>query len=63
MELKLITTALIQRYIVTSAPNFRRNDMDMKDHFLALPKGERCDLEFSHVDQSLVKKRAERTYS
>ena len=29
-------------------------DMEMKDHFVAMPRAGRCELIFSRVDQSLM---------
>jgi cytochrome P450 len=47
MELKMITAALIKSYEVTVSPTMNPADMAMKDHFLALPKGGKCDLIFT----------------
>jgi len=52
MELKLTTAALVQHYTVNTAPSMRKRDMDLKDHFLAMPKAGRCDLVFSLADRS-----------
>ena len=49
MELKLVTAALILKFDVKVSPTLADSDMDMKDHFLALPKGGRCDLVFSNA--------------
>jgi hypothetical protein len=46
MELKLITAALIKNYEVAVSPTLTDDDMEMKDHFLALPKGGKCELVF-----------------
>jgi cytochrome P450 len=47
MELKLTTAVLILQTVVTVAPSTKDKDMEMQDHFLALPKGEKCDLIFT----------------
>jgi cytochrome P450 len=47
MELKLTTAALIRDYVVAIAENMKKSDMDMKDHFLVLPAGGKCDLVFT----------------
>lgn len=49
MELKLITAALIGSYEVKIAPSMTDDDMTMKDHFLVVPKGGKCDLVFSEA--------------
>jgi cytochrome P450 len=47
MELKMTTAILLLQMVVTLAPSTRDQDMEMQDHFLALPKGEKCDLIFT----------------
>jgi cytochrome P450 len=47
MELKLTTAALVREYVVAIAENMKESDMDMKDHFLVLPAGGKCDLVFT----------------
>lgn len=47
MELKLTTARLVGEYVVTVGDSMRDTDMDMKDHFLVLPAGGRCDLAFT----------------
>jgi cytochrome P450 len=49
MELKLTAATLILQMKVSVAPSTKDVDMEMQDHFLALPKGEKCDLIFVPV--------------
>ena len=49
MELKLTTAALVLQMKVSLAPGTKDEDMEMQDHFLALPKGGKCDLIFVSV--------------
>lgn len=46
MELKLTTAALILQTKVAVAPGTTDDGMEMQDHFLALPKGGKCELIF-----------------
>ncbi|KAK5166454.1 uncharacterized protein LTR77_007997 [Saxophila tyrrhenica] len=46
MELREATSALLLKYSVTAAPETTADSMAMRDHFLVLPKGGRCDLIF-----------------
>jgi len=54
LELKLVTAALVQRYIIAASPTMTKGDMEMQDHFLASPKSGRCDLMFLPVDKSFA---------
>lgn len=49
LELKRITTALISRYSVSAPPWTNEDSMEMRDHFLAMPKAGKCELVFSAV--------------
>jgi cytochrome P450 len=49
MELKLITATLVKNFTIQQAPETTEDCMVMKDHFLALPKGGKCNLIFSRV--------------
>jgi cytochrome P450 len=49
MELKMITASLIKYFDVGVSPTQTDDGMTMKDHFLVLPKGGKCDLVFSRV--------------
>lgn len=49
MELKMITASLLKTYEVTVSPTLTIDDMTMKDHFLGLPKGGKCDLVFTRA--------------
>ncbi len=49
MELKMITAAVVRNYKVDLAWGTTEDSMTMKDHFLAMPKGGRCNLVFSKV--------------
>jgi cytochrome P450 len=51
MELKLTTAALVRDHVVTIAPSMKVSDMDVKDHFLVLPAGGKCDLIFTPYDK------------
>jgi len=46
MVLKLTTVALVKEFKVRKADGMSGEDMEMKDHFLAFPKGKRCLLVF-----------------
>jgi len=46
MELRQVTSALLLKYNVAAASNTTSDSMAMRDHFLVLPKGGRCDLMF-----------------
>jgi cytochrome P450 len=47
MELKLMVATVVKQYYITVAPDMKDGDMDMKDHFLAMPKCGRCNLVFN----------------
>ncbi|KAK5017362.1 hypothetical protein LTR16_001803 [Cryomyces antarcticus] len=49
MELKLVTASVVKRYSVAVASSMEPGDMDLKDHFLAVPKSGRCELVFEKV--------------
>jgi cytochrome P450 len=49
MELKLSTATLVLQAIVKLAPDTSDESMEMKDHFLALPKGHKCNLIFERL--------------
>ena len=49
LELKLLTVALLQRYVVAVSTETTAVGMEMVDHFLASPKAGRCDLIFHPV--------------
>ncbi|RVX72168.1 hypothetical protein B0A52_04372 [Exophiala mesophila] len=46
MELKMITATLLRRFRVKSPSTTTEESMSMKDHFLVIPKGGKCDLIF-----------------
>jgi cytochrome P450 len=46
MELRQVTAAILQKYRVSAAPGTTADSMEMRDHFLVIPKAERCDLIF-----------------
>jgi cytochrome P450 len=49
MELKLITATVVRQFAVELPPSEETDlddGMEMRDHFLAFPKGKRCDLVF-----------------
>ncbi|EXJ67490.1 uncharacterized protein A1O5_09503 [Cladophialophora psammophila CBS 110553] len=52
MELKLITASLINKFSVWLGPNCTDESMVMTDHFLVLPKGGKCEMIFSRVEES-----------
>ncbi|TKA76250.1 hypothetical protein B0A49_03101 [Cryomyces minteri] len=52
MELKLVTASVIKWYSVAVASSMGPGDMDLKDHFLAVPKSGRCELVFEKVVDS-----------
>lgn len=47
LELRRITTALVSRYAVSAPAYTNEGSMEMRDHFLAMPKAGRCELVFS----------------
>jgi hypothetical protein len=47
MELKLIVATVVKQYRIALGDIMKLGDMDMKDHFLALPKGGKCDFTFT----------------
>ena len=49
MELKLTTSALLKSFTVKADASTTADSMTMKDHFLVLPKGGKCDLIFQPV--------------
>lgn len=53
MELKLVTAKLLERYQITAPPTTTSESMEMRDHFLVLPRDGRCDLIFSSVDAAV----------
>lgn len=56
MELKLTTAALVLFGRIRVAPGTTEESMDMVDHFIAVPKGGRCELLVEGF-QSRVQKR------
>jgi tryprostatin B 6-hydroxylase len=44
MELRQVTAAVLQKYNVSAAPATTLESMEMRDHFLAVPKAGRCEL-------------------
>lgn len=49
MELKLITATIVRQFVFELPPSDEidlDDGMEMRDHFLASPKGKRCDLIF-----------------
>jgi len=49
MELKLSTATLVLQAKVKLAPDTSDESMEMEDHFLALPKGHKCNLIFERI--------------
>lgn len=47
MELKLITAILVRLFHIALGPETTDISMAMKDHFLLVPKGGKCDLIFT----------------
>lgn len=47
MQLKLTTGTFIKDFVVTVASTMNAGDMDMKDHFVLMPAGGKCDLVFT----------------
>ena len=47
MQLKLTTGTFIKDFVVTGASTMNAGDMDMKDHFVLMPAGGKCDLVFT----------------
>lgn len=52
MELKMITATILRRFQVKSPPTTTEESMSMKDHFLVLPKGGKCDLIFEYYEKA-----------
>src|SRR5271170_3517470 len=44
MELKVTVATLIKSFSVRVGDDMKRDDMDMRDHFLIFPKGGKCNL-------------------
>jgi cytochrome P450 len=49
LELRLTTATLIKRYVVMVNKDLNLVDMDFGDHFVMIPKGEACLLDFTPV--------------
>jgi len=49
MELKVTVATLLGRYQVRLASDMQPDDMEMRDHFLIFPKGEKCYLIFDSI--------------
>jgi cytochrome P450 len=49
MELKLVVAAVVKQYRIVLGDTMKRGDMDLKDHFLAVPKSGKCDLVFTKI--------------
>lgn len=49
MELKKTTAALVMQTRFRVAPSTKDEDMVMIDHFLAIPKGGKCELVFEKI--------------
>ena len=47
MELRQVTAAVLQRYVVTAARTTTSESMEMRDHFLVIPKAGKCELIFN----------------
>jgi cytochrome P450 len=52
LELRLTTAALMRRYAVTVNKDMKLADMDFIDHFLMIPKGKDCLLDFTPIDET-----------
>jgi cytochrome P450 len=51
MELKIVTSAVLKRYTVSVGKAMRGDEMEMRDHFVLIPKG-RCELVFESVSET-----------
>jgi cytochrome P450 len=49
MELKLVVATVVKQYKIALGDTMKPGDMDLKDHFLAVPKSGRRDLVFSEI--------------
>lgn len=49
MEIKLALTAIVRRYQVEIGSATTDQDMEMIDHFVLIPKGQKCVLRLSRV--------------
>jgi cytochrome P450 len=49
VELKLVVAIVVKQYGIALGDTMKPGDMDMKDHFLALPKGGKCHLAFTKI--------------
>ncbi|KAI9871912.1 MAG: hypothetical protein M1830_002299 [Pleopsidium flavum] len=49
MELKIVTAAVLKRYTVSVGKAMRGDEMEMRDHFVLMPKAGRCELVFESV--------------
>ncbi len=52
MELKIVTSAVLKRYTVSVGKAMRGDEMEMRDHFVLIPKGGRCELVFESVSET-----------
>lgn len=46
IEIKVVLATLVKHFLIKAAPEMKDDDMEMVDHFLALPKGGKCLLIF-----------------
>src|ERR1700761_2864185 len=50
MELRQVSSAILRKYSVTAAPGTTEDSMEMRDHFLAIPKAGKCELIFETAE-------------
>lgn len=49
MELKILLARLIDRFEISLRGDETHEEMEMTDHFVIVPKGQRCSLVFTEV--------------
>jgi cytochrome P450 len=49
-DLRLIAAAIARKYSVTVDGSMKEGDMDITDHFVLIPKGEKCFLRWTLAD-------------
>jgi cytochrome P450 len=49
MELRQVSSALLGKFRVSAAQNTTADSMEMRDHFLVIPKGGKCELIFEKI--------------
>ena len=56
VELRLVVLGLLSRYEVKLAPQTTEESMEIRDHFLVMPKSGKCELVFEPLPEGALAK-------